>query len=118
MGHEMVESSAGMKPKKLLNIPGGDKIIASSSSKSVTKSVNAVVIPDLMLESTIKSKDTYLVDTPGFDDTEGAVADLSNACGTSHAIKNLASARFVLVFSGKDEGSRFQGLKHIIEIMC
>lgn len=43
--------------------------------------------------------------------------DLSNTFGTSHAIKSLKKAKFIVLLSGKDQGSRNQGLVEITEIL-
>ena len=48
------------------------------------------------------------MDTPGFEDTEGAVMDLANAFGVSKAIKGLDEARFVIVVGGLGVGDRYQ----------
>lgn len=53
----------------------------------------------------------YLLDTPGFKDTEGSTVDLSNCFGASTAIKSLNEARFVIILSGKDSGSRLTGVR-------
>lgn len=47
-----------------------------------------------------------MIDTTGFKDTKGATLELSNVYGCIEAIKLLAKARFVVVISGKDHGSR------------
>ena len=50
------------------------------------------------------------MDVPGFNDTEGSTMDLSNSYGAASAIKSLKKARFVIVLSGKDSGSRSDGI--------
>lgn len=90
-------------------------MVACPSSESVTRSVTAIELPPEMRY--IKTKKIYLIDTPGFKDTEGSIMDLSNTFGTASAIKSLESAKFVILLSGKDEGSRYQGLVEIMEIL-
>ena len=43
--------------------------------------------------------------------------DLSNSYGAASAIKSLKEARFVIVLSGKDNGSRNTGLVDMISIL-
>lgn len=55
-------------------------------------------------------KDVFLVDTPGFNDTRGSIMDIANTFGTTRAVRSLKSARFVILFCGKDEKSRSEGI--------
>lgn len=59
--------------------------------------------------NTIQPK-IHLIDTAGFNDTQGTIIELSNSYGAAEAIKSLKSARFVALISGKDIGSRYRGL--------
>ena len=71
--------------------------------------MTAIEVPKEMIDFAIELP--YLLDTPGFKDTEGSIMDLSNTFGTASAIKSLKYARFVILLSGKDQGSRGQGLR-------
>lgn len=101
-------------PKKMRNVKGIESIIACPSVKSVTRNVAAVELPKDMIDG-FHNQSIFLIDTPGFKDTEGSLIDLSNSQGTVKAIRSLNSARFVAMFSQKDEGSRFQGFIDMAE---
>ena len=57
------------------------------------------------------------MDTPGFKDTQGSTIEVSNTHGAAYAIKALKDARFVLILSGKDQGSRNTGILEMTEII-
>ena len=52
-----------------------------------------------------------LVDTPGFEDTNGAEVDIANAIGLISAIRKCKSIKPVLMISYKSIGDRLTGLK-------
>lgn len=52
----------------------------------------------------------YLLDTPGFEDTEGPIIDIINGHGVIKALKKAKSVRIVIVMSSKSMGKRLDKL--------
>jgi hypothetical protein len=77
--------------------------------KSVTKVVRAVT-------STLSdNKKVVLVDTPGFNDTEGVEYDIANGWGVVRAIRQAKSVRPVLVINAESLGDRFRSLSDVLD---
>jgi energy-coupling factor transporter ATP-binding protein EcfA2 len=77
--------------------------------KSVTKIVRAVA-------STLSDKrKVFLVDTPGFNDTEGIEYDIANGWGVVRAIQQAKSVRPVLVINAESLGDRFRSLSDVLD---
>ena len=59
----------------------------------------------------------WLVDCPGFEDTDGAEIDISNGLSISSAVKRTRSVRVVVAVSEKGLGDRLQGVESLIKIL-
>lgn len=53
---------------------------ANPNSKSVTREIATIELPKEMYSQFFNNK-LYLLDTPGFEDTEGSTMNLSNCYG-------------------------------------
>ena len=56
-----------------------------------------------------------LVDTPGFGDTDGVEADISNGLYITSAVKMASSVRVVVLISDKGVGDRGEGVDKLIQ---
>ena len=59
----------------------------------------------------------WLVDCPGFEDTDGVEMDISNGLSISTAVKRTRSVRVVVAVSEKGLGDRLQGVESLIKIL-
>jgi len=77
------------------------RFATSASNESCTKHVQAITVSSSMTPSEI-----VICDTPGFNDSGGAVADLANGHATINAIRCCKSVRPVFLFSRLDLNNR------------
>jgi energy-coupling factor transporter ATP-binding protein EcfA2 len=102
-----------IEPSKLCDTSG---VSTSNRFKSATRYINPVEIPPEALE-VLGLKDAacsvFLVDTPGFGDTNGPEVDIANSMGTIKAVQKCNSVKIVFVCDNQ-MGSRGDKLKETV----
>ena len=79
--------------------------IVSKNVVSETSAVNAIEL---------KSKNIWICDTPGFDDSRGVEIDIANGLGITEAVRTARSVRILCLFSQDIAGNRWQLFKQYI----
>ena len=87
------------------------KITTSPEKKSETKYINIVPI-----NSSTNDK-ILLCDTPGFDDTNGEITDISNTIGIHKALKCPKGVSFALVISYSELSGRATSFRQLLKLI-
>lgn len=77
------------------------------------------ILPHLHLVSYQREEEhpVWIVDSPGFEDTDGAEQDISNGLSISAAVKRTRSVRVVVSVSEKGLGDRLQGVESLVKVL-
>ena len=89
--------------------------MAKSSTKSITKYVSAI---QLNIPNRHQNfGEIFLVDTPGFFDSEDLMVDANNSLSTIRTLGSANSVRFILLIDQKNWGTRGEGFKKLAKII-
>ena len=86
--------------------------IASSAKKSITRFINPIKV-------TFQNKDdftetVFIVDTPGFGDTQGHEVDISNSIGIIRSVSKTNKVYPLVIFNKQNQGGRCEIMKEQI----
>lgn len=82
-----------------------------------TSSVTKILHPVEIELSIGRIKFILLLDTPGFNDTEGACIDLVNGINVIDALKSASTVRPIIVLRQLNLGSRLEGIRELATII-
>eukprot|EP01035_Chromulina_nebulosa_P021235 gene21235-27514_t len=107
MAESVIDGIRHISSFPLFSCDGLEYFVTSPLPKSETKAIRAIELREY-------GDPIWLVDTPGFGDTDGVEADISNGLYISSAVKLASSVRVVVLVSDKGLGDRGEGVELLI----